>query len=35
MRHNHATKTDVFDREIDPMVVAQDFIQEVLLRRLI
>ncbi len=33
-RYNLATRTDVVDREIDPMVVAQDFIEEVLLRRL-
>ncbi len=29
-----ATAKDVYDRGIDPLIVAQDFIQEVLLRRL-
>lgn len=33
-RVDPATENDVYDRGIDPMVVAQDFIQEVLLRRL-
>lgn len=32
-RYDLAQETDVFDRDIDPMVVAQDFIEEVLLRR--
>ncbi len=33
-RYDPATETDVYDRDIEPMIVAQDFIQEVLLGRL-